>query len=71
LRPSPNLEDQVSVFIPPSDRVAQLYPHALGSLFFASYDSRGYGGSILKRFHTGEPYIIEFIFNFPFVCVTN
>jgi hypothetical protein len=38
IRDSPNLEGQ----IPPSDRVAQLYPQALGSLYFASYDSQGY-----------------------------
>jgi hypothetical protein len=28
---TPNLEDQVSVFMAPGDRVAQLYPRALGS----------------------------------------
>jgi hypothetical protein len=28
--PTPNLEDQVSVFMTPGDRVAQLYPRALG-----------------------------------------
>jgi hypothetical protein len=36
---SPNLEDQVPVFIYPRNRVAQLYPQALGSLFVLSYDS--------------------------------
>jgi hypothetical protein len=45
-RVSPNLEGQVPVFISPCNRVAQLYPQALGSLFVASYDSQGYGGSI-------------------------
>jgi hypothetical protein len=30
-RPTPNLEDQVSVFMTPADRVAQLYPRALDS----------------------------------------
>jgi hypothetical protein len=32
--------------MPPSDRVAQLYPQALGSLFvtFYMYDSQGYSG---------------------------
>jgi hypothetical protein len=30
-RPTPNLEDQVSVFMTPGDTVAQLYPRALGS----------------------------------------
>jgi hypothetical protein len=35
------------VFISPRNRVAQLYPQALGSLFVASYDSQGYGGVFL------------------------
>jgi hypothetical protein len=30
-RPTPNLEDQVSIFMTLGDRVAQLYPRALGS----------------------------------------
>jgi hypothetical protein len=30
-RPTPNLEDQVSVFMTPRNRVVQLYPRALGS----------------------------------------
>jgi hypothetical protein len=34
-----NLEGLVPVFISPRDRVAQIYPRALGSLFVASYDS--------------------------------
>jgi hypothetical protein len=51
---SPNMEGQVPVFIYPRNRVAQLYPRALGSLFVASYDSQGYGGGILKRLHTGQ-----------------
>jgi hypothetical protein len=33
IRDSPNLEGQVPVFISPRNRVAQLYPQALGSLF--------------------------------------
>jgi hypothetical protein len=41
-----DLEGQVPVFISPRNRVAQLYPQALGSLFVASYDSQGYGGGI-------------------------
>jgi hypothetical protein len=32
-RPTPNLEDQVSVFMTPGDRVAQLYPQTLGTHF--------------------------------------
>jgi hypothetical protein len=46
IRDSPNLERQVSVFITPKVTVAQLYPQRLSSLFFASYDSQGYGGGI-------------------------
>jgi hypothetical protein len=35
IRDSANLEGQVPVFIPPRNRLAQLYPQALGSLFVA------------------------------------
>jgi hypothetical protein len=38
-----NLEGQVPVFISPRNRVARLYPQALGFLFVAFYDWRGYG----------------------------
>jgi hypothetical protein len=38
---SRNLEGQVPVFISPRNRVARLYPQALGSLFVASYDLQG------------------------------
>jgi hypothetical protein len=31
--PAPNLDDQASVFMTPEDRVAQLYPQALGTHF--------------------------------------
>jgi hypothetical protein len=51
---SPNLEDQVPVFISPRNKVTQLYPRALGSLFAASYSSQGYGGLILTRLHIGR-----------------
>jgi hypothetical protein len=50
---SPNLEGHVPVFISPRNKVAQIYPQALGSLSVASYDSQGYGGGILTRLHTG------------------
>jgi hypothetical protein len=53
LRPTPDLEDQVPVFMCPSDTVAQLHPQAPGSLFVAFYDSQGCGGGILTRLHTG------------------
>jgi hypothetical protein len=49
----PNLEGQVPVFISPRNRMAQLYPRALGSIFVASYDSQGYDGGILTRLRTG------------------
>jgi hypothetical protein len=54
IRDSPNLEGQVPVFISPRSRVTQLNPQALGSLFVASYDSQGYGGSIRTHHHTGK-----------------
>jgi hypothetical protein len=44
IRDSPSLVGKVTVFISPRNRVAQLYPQALGSLFVASYDSQGYSG---------------------------
>jgi hypothetical protein len=53
IRDSPNLGNQVPVFISPRNRVARLYPQALGSLFVASYDSQGYGGGIRTRLHAG------------------
>jgi hypothetical protein len=52
VRDSPNMEGQVPVFISPGNRVAQLYPQALGSLFIASYNSQGYSGGIQTRIHT-------------------
>jgi hypothetical protein len=56
LRPTTHLEDQVSVFTFPSDRVAQLYPQVRGSLFVAFHYSQGYGGGILTRLHMGTYY---------------
>jgi hypothetical protein len=47
-----NLDGQVPVFISPRNRVAQLYPRALDSLFVAPYDSQGYGGGIISRLRT-------------------
>jgi hypothetical protein len=43
---TPNLEDQVYVFMSPSDRVALLYPQAPGSIFAAFCDSQDYGRGI-------------------------
>jgi hypothetical protein len=54
LRLTPTLKDHVPVFVSPSDRVAQLYPHTPGSLFVAFHDSQGYGGGILTRLHKGR-----------------
>jgi hypothetical protein len=53
IRDSSNLEGQVRVFISPRNRVVRLYSQALASLFVASYDSQGYGGSIRSSLHTG------------------
>jgi hypothetical protein len=39
------------VFISPRNRVDQLQPQALSSLFVGSYDSQGYGGVIRTRLH--------------------
>jgi hypothetical protein len=55
LRPTPNLEGQISVFMSPSDRVVQLYSQAPGSLFIVFYDSQGYGGGIVTCLHTEPP----------------
>jgi hypothetical protein len=38
-RPTPNPENQASVFVTPEDRVAQLYPQALGTILVAFYDT--------------------------------
>jgi hypothetical protein len=53
IRDSPNLEGQIPVFISNRNRVAWLYPQALGSLYLSSYDSEGYGGGIRPRLHAG------------------
>jgi hypothetical protein len=53
IRHSSNLEGHFPVFISPRNRVAQVYPQALGSLFVASYHSQGYVGSIGTRLRAG------------------
>jgi hypothetical protein len=53
IRDSANLESQGAIFIFSRNRMAQLYPQALGFLFVASYDSQGYCGGIRPRLHTG------------------
>jgi hypothetical protein len=54
IRDSPNLGGQVPVFISPRNRVSQLHPQVLGSLFVASYISQGYGGGIRSRLHAAS-----------------
>jgi hypothetical protein len=54
IRDSPNLDGPVPVFTSPRNRVARLYPQAMGSLFITSYDLQGYGGGIRPRLHTGS-----------------
>jgi hypothetical protein len=44
---------QVPVFISPRNRVAQLYPRALGSLLSPLTTLRDYDGGILTHLHTG------------------
>jgi hypothetical protein len=38
----------------PNDRMGQLYPQALGSIFVAFYDLQVYGGSLLTYLHIEE-----------------
>jgi hypothetical protein len=53
IRDSPNLEDQVPVFISPRKRAVRLYHKTLGSFYVTSYGSQGYGGGIQTRLHEG------------------
>jgi hypothetical protein len=53
IRDCSNLEGQVLVFISHRNRVAHLYPPALGSLFIIFYDLLGYGGGIRTCLHAG------------------
>jgi hypothetical protein len=45
------LDSQDPVYIYPRNRVTQLHPQAMGSLFVASYVSQGYGGGIQTCLH--------------------
>jgi hypothetical protein len=69
LRPNPNLEGQVPVFISPMNRVAQLYPQALSSLFVALYDSQGEGRGIVSHLHEGPFPILYSLIILPFDTV--
>jgi hypothetical protein len=55
---SPNMDSQVPIFMSPRNRVVQLYPCALSSLFISSYDTQGYGG-ILTCVHTELSFILS------------
>jgi hypothetical protein len=50
---SPNLGGRFPYLYLPWNRVVQLYPRALGSLFVASYDSQVSGRDIVTRLHNG------------------
>jgi hypothetical protein len=58
IRDSPNLEGQVPVIRSPRKRVVLLQLQALNSLFYASYDSRGYGGGIRPHLHTDSSWAL-------------
>jgi hypothetical protein len=58
------LENQIPVFMSPTDRVTQLHPQAPGSIFVTFYDSQGYGGGTLTRLHMGtKVLLLNFIYN--------
>jgi hypothetical protein len=50
----PNLEGHVPRFISPMNKVAQLYPQTLDSLFVAFYDSKRYSGGIQTHLYMGN-----------------
>jgi hypothetical protein len=52
---SPNLEGQALLFVSPRNRVAQLYPRALGSLPADSHDSAG----LRWRYCNPPPHVIS------------
>jgi hypothetical protein len=54
IQDTPNLQGQAPIFISPRNRVAQLYPEPVGSLFVASNNWQGYGGGIRTRLHIGN-----------------
>jgi hypothetical protein len=55
------VKEQMPVFMSSSDRVAQLYPQAPGSLFIAFYDSQGYGGGGLRNIFYSTETVASFI----------
>jgi hypothetical protein len=54
---SPSVKGQVPVFISPRNRVVQLYPRALDSVFVSSYDPQDYGG-VFQPVSTNGKYLI-------------
>jgi hypothetical protein len=52
---TPLIGNQVPVFISGRNKVVELYPQALGSVFVASYDSKGYGDDIRTQPHALPP----------------
>jgi hypothetical protein len=53
IRDTPSVEGQVPLSISSRNRMAQLHPQALSSLFVASYDLQGYSGGIQTHLHAG------------------
>jgi hypothetical protein len=53
IRDYPNMEGHVPVFISPRNKVTQLCPQEVGTLFVASYDSQGCDGGIRTRPNAG------------------
>jgi hypothetical protein len=51
-------ETPPTVFISPRNRVARLYPQALGSIFVTSYDSQAYGGGTQTHWTTSPHHIV-------------
>jgi hypothetical protein len=67
IRDFPNLGGQVPVFISPRNRVARLYPQALGFLFVVSYDSQG----SLNRTPSVESYSLGADHTESTACITS
>jgi hypothetical protein len=57
----PNLKGQVPVFTSPWNRMAQLYPQALGFLRVASYNSQGYSEGIQTCLHKSSLLVAAYL----------
>jgi hypothetical protein len=71
IKDSTNLTDKVPVFVSLKNRIVQLYPRALISLFIAYYDTRDLGGGILNSFHTRCTHVVVISLKTAFVIVTD